>query len=649
MLSRNRALGTIVFAIAINVLLVPFTTLSPTPIELGNKRYDIAQLSAPALTGTPLQLLAWLVSYSPLNSLLCRYLLNGNNIHILREVGRAIGNEAAPLYFPMSRENSKMWHDWSEYANEFTLKDLLDSDTNANPLYKHGYQSKPRSKHRKYNTVMDYACAYREKGISPTVVMQRTLAAIEDFKQQGLIIFSSIRENEVLSQAQDSTKRFLNKSPLGIFDGVPVVFKDMMSVKGHVICAGQRANGEGTTNSDNFCSVVQEDDPIVAHFREAGAIILGVTVMTEGGVTPLGFNVHWQGPHSAYHTSRYSGGSSSGSAVAVATNLVPVAIGFDGGGSIRIPAAMSGIFGLGTTFGRVPFTAEAKMISMIKTGPMTHSAVDAAMVFAMISQNQKGSYYNKLYDGDNIGPPPAHLAGFANIHNLQDVTLGIFPDWFNDSDQAVTDMCYAAVRALESRGARVVNISIPHLHAQSLAHGAQISTEFALTWDSMFHHRAHHMEDNTKITIALAKTFSSLEVTAGQKLRGWAFQYVKDLFVSENLTAIVTPTIPIPPPVLSDSAKVRGESNTALVVQVMKYIQPGNFLGLPGLTVPVGYTEHRDDVTNGPDYKLPVGLHLMGNHWHEHDLLRLGNALDDALENARHSPPEFFASDMLAP
>ena len=72
------------------------------------------------------------------------------------------------------------------------------------------------------------------------------------------------------------------------------------------------------------------------------------------------------------------------------------------------------------------------------------------------------------------------------------------------------DKCYTAVRALEARGARVVNITIPHLQAQSLAHGAQISTEFALTWDSMFHHRAEHMEDNTKVTIALGVVFHVL-------------------------------------------------------------------------------------------------------------------------------------------
>lgn len=293
------------------------------------------------MTGAPLRVLAWLVSYSPLNSLLCRHLLNGNNIHILREIGRAIGNQAAPLYFPMSRESNAMWQKWSEYAKDQPLEDILHPDSRINPLYKYGFQSKTRSKHRKYNTVMDYANAYRQGTISPTVAMQHTLTAIEHFKEQGLIIFSSIKEAEVLAQAQASTQRFESKATLGIFDGVPVVFKDMMSVKGHMICAGQRVEGE-TAHGRNFCSRATDDDPIVAHFRAAGAIILGVTVMTEGGVTPLGFNVHWQGPHSAYHKSRYSGGSSSGSAVAVATNLVPIAIGFDGGGSIRIPAAMSG-------------------------------------------------------------------------------------------------------------------------------------------------------------------------------------------------------------------------------------------------------------------------------------------------------------------
>jgi Asp-tRNA(Asn)/Glu-tRNA(Gln) amidotransferase A subunit family amidase len=94
---------------------------------------------------------------------------------------------------------------------------------------------------------------------------------------------------------------------------------------------------------------------MVARLRAAGAIILGGTIMTEGGVTPLGWSAHFQGPYNVYNFDRYCGGSSSGSAVAVSSGLVPAAIGFDGGGSIRIPASMSGVHGLGVTFGRVPF------------------------------------------------------------------------------------------------------------------------------------------------------------------------------------------------------------------------------------------------------------------------------------------------------
>ena len=113
-------------------------------------------------------------------------------------------------------------------------------------------------------------------------------------------------------------------------------------------------------------NIAQKDDLLVARLRELGAIIFGTTVMVEGGVSPLGYNAMWKGPFNPYSTSRFSGGSSSGSAVSVATGLVPAAIGFDGGGSIRVPCAMSGLHGLGGTFGRIPFDADSVHSTMIK-------------------------------------------------------------------------------------------------------------------------------------------------------------------------------------------------------------------------------------------------------------------------------------------
>lgn len=126
-----------------------------------------------------------------------------------------------------------------------------------------------------------------------------------------------------------------------------MVFKDMSAIKGYKL-----HNGGSPRSPERFIEIPSYDDVLVAKFRRVGAVILGLTIMTEGGVSPLGYNSHFQGPVSPFSMNRYSGGSSGGSAVAVATGIAPLGVGFDGGGSIRIPASMSGIHGLATTFGR---------------------------------------------------------------------------------------------------------------------------------------------------------------------------------------------------------------------------------------------------------------------------------------------------------
>ena len=174
---------------------------------------------------------------------------------------------------------------------------------------------------------MEYAEEYRSLKSKPSEVMKRTIETIKDWESRGLKIFSSVLERDVMEQAKKSDERFAAGQPLSILDGVPIAVKDMVHVNGHVVTHGTSVG----------LLIAQDDDIMIARLKSLGAIILGLTIMVEGGVSPFGYNSHFQGPHSAYSLNRYSGGSSSGSAVAVATGLVPVAIGFDGGGSIRIP------------------------------------------------------------------------------------------------------------------------------------------------------------------------------------------------------------------------------------------------------------------------------------------------------------------------
>ena len=169
---------------------------------------------------------------------------------------------------------------------------------------------------------------------------------------------------------------------------------------------------------------------------------------------------------------------------------------------------------------------------------------------------------------------------------MSDIRIGIFDDWFNDADPEVVSACRRAVAAREARGATVVGISVPHLNWLSLSHSIKIATEFALAFDKNYHQNWADLETNTRITVALGKSMSALEVLAAEKLRGWAFDYMHQLFETHALSAIANPTVGMLAPPLTEDAKLFGESNSPLVLQMMKYINMGNFLGMSA-AVPV--------------------------------------------------------------
>ena len=286
-------------------------------------------------------------------------------------------------------------------------------------------------------------------------------------------------------------------APLSYLDGVPIAVKDQIDVLGHSIF-----DGKDPSKAWESSHVRQIDDIAVARFRAAGCIILGVTIMTEGGTTPLGYNKHFRGPVNPYSLHHYSGGSSAGSAVAVATGLVPIAIGFDGGGSIRIPAALSGIHGLATSFGRIPYDSHYSS-TMIKSGPLAMSALDAALGLAVMAAplSSSSDFYSNMYDGGVRGPPPVHLKGLFEVTNYTGVRIGVFPEWFEDGQPDVVAVARTSLQHLVDRGAELVKISIPHLHWMGLSHGIKIASEFAMGWDLLSHTRLEDLDPNTRITV----------------------------------------------------------------------------------------------------------------------------------------------------
>lgn len=590
-----------VVAVTVTLLLQPDKPITGDKVKLGDTTYDVRVLQAPQTKGPLLASLAYLMTESSFGPWLRRTMLNSNHLEMLRELAAQI--KIPPLYFPLHRMGKSERESFDALAS--AADHSIDSAIHA------GFGDNDESH------VARYAALYRSGKSTPSDVMKRALQHVEDWEKKGFVLFSSIKKEDVLAQAAASDARHAAGAPLSVFDGVPVAFKDSIQVLGHTIY-------DGTDPSDPLNGQPSdEDDVIVARFRSLGAIIFGVTVMVEGGVSPLGYNTHFKGPVSPYSWNRYSGGSSSGSAVVVATGIVPVAVGFDGGGSIRVPACFSGVHGLAVTFGRIPYGDAFG--TMTKAGPLAATTADAALSYAVMAANDERHFFNEYYDGGILGPPQPHLASFEDVQDLSDVRLGVFWDWYNDSDEDVRTLCNAALDYLRSRGATVVDIRIPHLQWLSLAHGLKISSEFAAVFDEQFHTHRHSLESNTKITNGIGSSVTALEVLSGEYLRAYAFDYVRDLFAKENLTAIVTPTVPLAAPILADDAKSHGESNTPLVVRVMKYVFLANFIGLPGYSVPVGFVQQAQD---GATVSVPVGLQLIGNHWQEHNLLRLARSIE---------------------
>eukprot|EP00913_Durusdinium_trenchii_P028539 g26767.t1 len=464
-----------------------------------------------------------------------------------------------------------------------------------------------------YLSVEDYARAYRTQKWTPTQALERLLQSIKEL-QPKFKPFVAVHEEDARAQAKESERRLRAKEPRSLFEGGGSV-------------------GGGVEMSRLCCVQTAQDNNIVRLFREAGAVIVGTTAMTEFGVTPLGYSAHHQGPFNAYNAKHYSLGSSSGSAVAVALGLVPVAYGADAGGSIRLPAAAQGVFGLATTYGRVaddsPHVTHG---SMQKSGPITATARDAALAYAVMGQEVPGHFYSQLY-GDP-GLPPLHLKDdFSETRSLRGVRLGIFWDYFNDAEVPILQSCRKAVEALEALGAEVVPIAIPHLRSLQVAHGFVVSVEITQILGDLLYNK-HQLEPSTRIQLALGTSMAGPEIQAGNILRGWALQYLRqddEIFKKMKISAIITPTLAMTPPAIPKDAFLTGESNTTLLIQLMKYIFLGNLCGFPGLSIPVGY----DDTTG-----IPIGLHACADHWDEAVLLRLGEVLEGALDQ-RKTPPSF--------
>ncbi|KAL3907512.1 MAG: hypothetical protein SGILL_008844, partial [Bacillariaceae sp.] len=602
--------------------------LANTPLEkwptLGHD-YNIVDIQAPAASGKMLQFLSYLVAKSPLSPWILRGMLDKNKVYQIRELVHGYPNIFAnlpPKHFPVhkaSREQIQWGKVWNNKYRKSTLKPGSSYELSR---VKGGIDPAPG-----YRTIRDYYSVYGRKQATPSEVMKRLIDGVENHVAH-LNMFAAILPDDILKQAKESDARWAAGKPLSIWDGVPVAIKDMSPIAGLPLCDGS-----------SECTMMVKDDYPAQRFRKSGAIIVGSTVMTEGGVTPLGYAAFFDGPFNPYDVDYYSGGSSGGSSVAVASGVVPVAVGWDGGGSVRIPASMSGVEGLATTFGRIPFS-KASSSTNIKAGPLATTMTDIALSYLLLSEPHPESFYSDII-GDAYLPKPSlpPNAQAVDTDRLDGIRLGVFWDHFQHTDPEILDKSLKVVRFLEQRGATIVNITIPHMREIHLSHNLKIVSEFGIAWESRFYNESYQLEPNTEITVKFGRSVTADEVLAAEKVRHFAIKYVrKNLFAGLKLDAIVSPMMGTKIPRIPKNAKGYGESNIPLSLKVMRYAPLANFLGLPGLSIPIGYEG---------DTGLPIGFQLLGDAWSEPSLMRIGTVVERF--QVRKKPPAENYFDVLAP
>jgi Asp-tRNA(Asn)/Glu-tRNA(Gln) amidotransferase A subunit family amidase len=237
-----------------------------------------------------------------------------------------------------------------------------------------------------------------------------------------------------------------------------------------------------------------------------------------------------------------------------------------------------------------------------------------------------------MYDGGVAGLPKAHLGRLAgDVGDLSGITLGVFPEWLEDASPAVVGAAKNAIALLEARGATVKEIAIPNIGWLRLAHAIKISTEFGVVWDAAFSASPLKLEPNTAVQLGIAHVMTGTEVLSADIIRRYAFDYVNAIFDEKGIDAIVTPTTSITAPVIDSSVLRSGISDIPTIVELLKYVFLGNLLGLPGVSVPVGFDESNDD--------MPMGLMFNGAQYSEDLLLFLSRATEDALQHPRTPPP----------
>ena len=438
---------------------------------------------------------------------------------------------------------------------------------------------------------------FRGKKASPLEAAKDVLAriaAVNDYVN----VFRLIDEAGTLEDAKQSERRWFKGEPLGLVDGIPVSVKDVLLTKGCSTLWGSKL-----TSLDQPWD---EDAPSVARLREYGAVFVGKTNTSE---------FHWKTvtdspltgiTRNPWNPELTPGGSCGGAAVAVATGMGPLALGTDGGGSIRVPCSFTGVFGLKPTFGRVPQYPAGAFGSMAHVGPITRTVADAALMLTVISKPDTRDWHALPYDGrdyrDGIGD------GIAGLRIAFSPDLG-----YADVDPETAAIVANALKVFSDLGATVEETS-PGFDDTRKTFETLGFPGISLSVSRFTDEQKKQMDPGLVEVAAEGEKVGIMDYMAATRARE-ALGLLMNRF-HQTYDLLVTPTVPITAFAVGQDAP--NHKRQKRWTEWVPFSYPFNMTGQPAATVPCGFTSE----------DLPVGLQVIGPLYSDDLVLRACHAFE---------------------
>ncbi|SHG22146.1 Asp-tRNA(Asn)/Glu-tRNA(Gln) amidotransferase GatCAB subunit A [Bradyrhizobium erythrophlei] len=448
------------------------------------------------------------------------------------------------------------------------------------------------------------AQAIAQKRLSSREVTQSCLDRIAAW-QPRLNAFMAI-EAEAALVAADAADAALAKGKIsGPLHGVPLAHKDMYYDAGHVVTCGSKIRRDFVATTTSTA---------LQRLKDAGTIRLGSLQMVEFAYGPTGHNSHYGAVHNPFAIDHITGGSSSGSGSAVAARLTFAALGSDTGGSIRMPAHFCGVTGLKTTYGRISRAGAMPLSQSLDTvGPLARTAEDCALLLGLMAGADPAD------PTASADPVPDYMT--ATRESIKGLTIGVPTAFYvDDLDPEVAKILDETIAVLKREGANVVTVELPDQRQLTAACQLVLAVEAASFHKRWLIERPGDYGPQVLMRLQNGLAIPGVSYLEAMRWRGPALAAFNAAVA--DVDAVIAPVAPVPAPTIAESDVGNSPDAESVIQRLTRFTRPINYLGLPSLAIPAGFT----------NAGLPVGMQLIGRSFDEAMLLRIGAVFQRATD-----------------